>query len=89
MTKKFKVVLYRKFKKIIVAFNSILNLWNGIIHILVPIIGSAKIVYTAISTFNKIFIYSGVAIKIISIKATKNEARAQVRREWKRQEDGG
>lgn len=26
------------------------------------IIGSAKIIYTAISIFNKIFIYSGVAV---------------------------
>lgn len=53
----------------------------------VPILGSTKIIYTAISTFNKIFIYSGVVVKVVSIEATKNNAKIQVRREWKWKKD--
>lgn len=46
------------------------------------ITGSTKIIYTAISTFNRIFIYSGIALYIQPIEATKNNAKIQLRREW-------
>lgn len=80
---------YRKLKKIIVAFNLFLHLQNGIIHILRhPLQNLLKLFILLFPFLIKFFIYSGVAVQIVSIEATENNARIQLRREWKWKEDG-